>query len=89
MDAVRIVGERRVRIFVEAFLDNVKEYGRLSEAGLMSTYNVNSGRLLTNVTKVPAFLVRNKVSFKPHRIKNIARLRRMFEKIAQLESLPR
>ncbi len=99
MDAVRVVGERtgyeppadgaRVRIFVEAFLNNVKEYGRLSEAGLMSTYNVNSGRLLTNMTKVPAFLARNKVSFKPHRVKNIGRLRRMFERIAQLESLPR
>ena len=96
MDAVRVVGERtgyepppngaRVRIFVEAFLDNVREYGRLSEAGLMSTYNVNSGRLLTNMTKVPAFLTRNKVSFKPHRIENIARLRRMFERIEQLES---
>jgi heterodisulfide reductase subunit C len=96
MDAVRVVGERtgyepppdgaRVRVFVEAFLDNVKEYGRLSEAGLMSTYNVNSGRLLTNMTKVPAFLTRNKVSFRPHRIKDIARLRRVFERIEHLES---
>lgn len=95
MDAVRVVGERmgyrpppagaRVRVFVEAFLDNVKEYGRLSEAGLMSTYNVNSGRLLTNMTKVPAFLTRNKVAFKPHIVKNIARLRRLFDRIEEVE----
>ncbi len=99
MDAVRVVGERigyepraagaRVRVFVEAFLGNVKEYGRVSEAGLMSSYNVNSGRLLTNLTKVPAFLTRNKVAFKPHRISNIARLRRVFDRIDEMDNLAR
>ena len=71
--------------FYEAFLDCVRNSGRLSEIGLMGAYNINSGRLLTNVRKAPWFIMRNKLGLSPHTIKRIDRLQRVFDRIEEIE----
>lgn len=96
MDSVREIAEergtelpeyaRRVWTFYRSFLDSVKEYGRLSEVALMGSYNINSGRLFTNVNKAPFFLLKGKIGLTPHKIKKIERLQRVFQKIEELES---
>ncbi len=92
MDALRILAQREgyrhgishVWTFYTAFLDCIKEFGRLSEIGLMGGYNINSGRLLTNVVKAPWFFMKGKLSISPHKIKRIDRLQRVFERTEKL-----
>ena len=71
--------------FYQSFLDCVRNFGRLSEIGLMGGYNINSGRLLTNVKKAPWFILRNKLGIVPHTIKRIDRLQRVFDRIEEIE----
>ena len=71
--------------FYEAFLDCVRNFGRLTEIGLMGAYNINSGWLLTNVRKAPWFIMRNKLGLSPHTIKRIDRLQRVFDRIEEIE----
>jgi heterodisulfide reductase subunit C len=96
MDALRCLAEQRgidppgagfaVWAFYKAFLGCVREYGRLSEVGLMGTYNMNSGRLLTNMAKAPWFFLKGKVSLSPHKIKQIDRLQRVFQRVEEIEN---
>ena len=98
MDAVRqIAGREGVKLdedsmkmgsFVDAFLNSVKDYGRLYEPTMMVEYNVNSGYLVTNFHKGTAFIAKGKLAAWPKRVKKIERLRRMFEKIAEEEQWP-
>ncbi len=95
MDTLRSLAEQRgynpsrnaatVWTFYHAFLDGVRQYGRLSEVALMGSYNMNSGKLFTNMMKAPWFILRNKISLMPHKIKRIDRLERVFMRIEELE----
>lgn len=95
MDALRSLAEgRRVRLpkaaarvwtFYRAFLDSVREYGRLSEVALMGGYNINSGRPMTNMNKAPWFFLKGKVSLSPHTIRRVDRMQRVFERIQRIE----
>ena len=96
MDALRSLAVRRhlhlsrgaakVRTFYRAFLDCVRQFGRLSEAGLMGGYNINSGHLFTSMSKAPWFLIKQKVGITPHIIKRIDRLQRVFQRIEEIEA---
>ena len=95
MDTLRALAERRgiappgdamaVWTFYRAFLDCVRQYGRLSEIGLMGGYNINSGRLFTNVVKAPWFFLKGKVGLSPHKVDQIDRLKRIFERVEEIE----
>ena len=75
----------RVLTFYDSFLDSVREFGRLSEVALMGNYNINSGRLWTNMVKAPWFFLKGKVSLSPHTISKLDRLRRVFDRIEEIE----
>ncbi|KKL26418.1 hypothetical protein LCGC14_2395500 [marine sediment metagenome] len=72
--------------FYRAFLDSVREFGRLSEIALMGAYNINSGRLMTNMMKAPWFFLKGKIGLAPHTIRRIDRLQRVFRRIEEIES---
>jgi len=75
----------RVWTFYEAFLDSVRQFGRLSEVALMGGYNINSGRLWTNMVKAPWFFLKGKVSLTAHKIRRIDRLQRVFRRVQEIE----
>ena len=79
-------GADEVWTFYRAFLDCVRELGRVSEVALIGGYNVNSGRLFTNVTKAPWFFLKGKVSLSPHKVKRVERLDRVFQRVQEIES---
>jgi heterodisulfide reductase subunit C len=95
MDTLRAIAERRgtlntrgaleVRTFYKSFLDCVREFGRNSEVGLMGGYNINSGRLMTNVAKAPWFILKNKISLKAHKVKKLDRMERVYARIKAIE----
>jgi heterodisulfide reductase subunit C len=70
-----------LKVFSKVFLGCIKEYGRLSEFGLILNYNINSGNLLSSVNNLPAFLSRSKLKIKPADLKRIEKARRIFEKL--------
>jgi heterodisulfide reductase subunit C len=74
-----------VRTFYRAFLDSVRDFGRLSEVGLMGGYNINSGRFWTNMAKAPWFLFKGKIGVTAHKVKNLGRLERMYKRIEEIE----
>jgi len=78
-------GGQRVWTFYRSFLDCVRQFGRLSEIGLMGGYNINSGHLLTNVIKAPWFFLKGKVGLSPHTIRRTDRLERVFQRIEEIE----
>ena len=95
MDALRRLADQRgvprseksfaVWTFYRAFLDCVREFGRLSEVGLMGSYNINSGRLWTNMAKAPWFFLKGKVTLSPHTVKQTERMRRVFQRVEEIE----
>ncbi len=99
MDTVRQIAQRdgvklgegalKMNSFIEAFLDGVRDYGRLYEPTMMVQYNLNSGYLVTNFHKGVIFLARRKLTAWPGRVKKIERLRRLFARIAEEEKWPR
>ena len=97
IDAVRAISlneevqlggrSKAVQVFYRAFLDSVRDFGRLSEVGLMGGYNINSGRLWTNMSKAPWFLFKGKIGITAHQVKNIARLERVFQRVKEADKL--
>ncbi|HPD16128.1 MAG TPA: 4Fe-4S dicluster domain-containing protein [Planctomycetota bacterium] len=81
-------GAERVWTFYRAFLDCVREFGRLSEVALMASYNMNSGRLFTNLTKAPWYFLKGKITLSPHKVHRIERLERVFQRCEE-EVAPR
>lgn len=82
---VKARGAIEVRTFYRAFLDCVREFGRNSEVGLMGAYNINSGRLFTNVVKAPWFLLKSKIGLTVHKVDRLDRMQRTFQRIEVLE----
>lgn len=75
----------RVWTFYKSFLDCVRQFGRLSEIGLMGGYNINSGYLFTNVIKAPWFFLKSKIGIVPHTVRRTDRLERVFQRIEEIE----
>jgi hypothetical protein len=93
MDALRAIGQNvkarggshKVWTFYKSFLECIRQFGRLSEIGLMGSYNINSARLFTNVIKAPWFFLKGKVGLSPHMVRRVDRLQRVFQRIEEIE----
>ena len=51
----------------------------------MGGYNINSGRLWTNMIKAPWFFLKGKVALSAHKVRQIDRLQRVFKRIEEIE----
>lgn len=86
MDALREMSLKRgycsslpeVLNFHQLFLNNVKRYGRVNELGLILRYNLSRGEPFRNLALGWAMLLKGRLSIKPHRIKGLGKLRRLF-----------
>jgi heterodisulfide reductase subunit C2 len=77
---------RRISSFHSAFLDQIRNHGRVFEFGLVASYKLRGGPLFADVESVPSMLSRGKLSFTPKRIEGIKALRRIFERCATEKS---
>ncbi len=82
MDALRELepasASRRIKAFHQAFLDQIKRYGRLYEVGLVVQYKLHTGTLLQDVAATPGMFRRGKLNLLPHRVRDVADVRRIF-----------
>lgn len=93
MDALRrlsireniVPKEEGIATFNDAFLRNIRRYGRLFEIGLIGSFNIRSGHFLRNIMKAPAMLLKGKIALFPHRVKNMAAVKRIFKKSKEVE----
>ncbi|MCL1915880.1 MAG: 4Fe-4S dicluster domain-containing protein [Desulfovibrionaceae bacterium] len=76
-------GARNVRLFADAFLQSVRWHGQSHELGLMAVYKLLSMRLFDDLTLAPDMLLKNKLPFKPHRIKGRDEVAGIFRRYAQ------
>ena len=76
---------REVPVFVNAFVNNLKRFGRLYEAALVGTYNLLSGHLTKDLDKAPAMLLKRKIALMPPRIKGMGKVRKIMKNIEELK----
>lgn len=55
----------RIRIFNEIFLGSVRKFGRVHEFGMMAKYKMRVKDLFSDVSKLPAMLMKGKMSIMP------------------------
>ena len=73
--------ETAIRLFRLAFLQNVRRYGRLHEARLLTWMNLRTFRPFNDFSLVPLILRNKKVHIVPPRIKNRAEVHRIFREV--------
>jgi heterodisulfide reductase subunit C len=68
---------REVPVFISTFLNTVKRFGRLYEAGFVGAYNFLSGHLTKDMNKAPAMIVKRKIALTPPRVKGMKKVRKI------------
>ena len=66
--------------FHKAFLNSIKNTGRLFELGLIFKYKMASMNLMQDVDMAPGMISKGKLHFLPEKIKNTAQIKRIFKK---------
>ena len=75
---------REVPVFINSFLNNLKQFGRLYEVGLIGAYNLRSGHLTKDLGKAPGMLLRRKIGLLPPRVKGMGRIRKIIKKVEEV-----
>jgi heterodisulfide reductase subunit C len=75
---------REIPIFVNAFISNLKRFGRLYEAGLVGSYNLLTGHLTKDLDKAPAMLLKRKLAIVPPRIKGMGKVREIIRRVEEV-----
>ena len=89
VDAVREISLREnlvtreaanVLAFHEAFLESVRKYGRVFEVGMIRDYKMRTLRLMEDVPLGIRMFLLGKLGLKPHKVKDIKTVEKIFEK---------
>lgn len=88
MECIRIASKRdnikpalkKVVQFSETFLDTLKTNGRLFELGFMIKFKIASKTFFQDVELSPRMLKNHKLGFIPRKIKNVNRIKQLFDK---------
>lgn len=75
--------DKKVAAFNQAFLSNVKNFGRTYEAGLLLRHNLTTGQPFKDLELGLPMLKRGKASPMPHMIKGRREMKKIFERVAQ------
>jgi heterodisulfide reductase subunit C len=82
--------DRRNYTFYKAFTDSIKKHGRVAELHMIMDWFLHSYNIKL-VTKIPfalRMLVKHKIKFRAHNIKNRKIFNRMFDKSSELWNTP-
>jgi len=74
-------GEKDIRRFRMAFLQNVRRHGRLHEARLLTWFNISRLKPFNDIALIPVILRRKKVHIVPPKIKNREEMHRIFREV--------
>jgi len=79
----KMVSERGIQRFYDAFLDSVRRHGRVYEVGVLMRYNLRSGRPFGDAELGPKLLGKGKLHFLPIRIQGTAAVKGIFDRFAK------
>ncbi len=88
MDALREIAieenitaaDSKVRKFHNAFLKQIKNNGRSFELGLIRDYKLSTGRLFQDIDVAPKAILKGKIGFTPHKIKDTLKIKQIVDK---------
>ena len=80
--------EREIDLFHRLFLQIIRRWGRIYEAGLAVGHNLWSHHLFANLTLLPAMLSRGKLAFLPPRTKGATEVKAIFKRVAEAKDSP-
>ncbi len=66
--------------FHKAFLNSIKNTGRLYELGMIANFKFSSMKLFQDADLAPAMISKGKLHFLPEKIKDTAQIKRIFNK---------
>jgi heterodisulfide reductase subunit C len=71
---------READIFDDAFVANIRRFGRSNEAILAAQYNLQSGHLMQDVLNAPKMAMRGMIGPKLHHVKDRAAVQRLIDR---------
>lgn len=77
------VSEKDIKTFYDSFMDSLKQHGRIFEMGILLSYNMRSGHILTDSDLGPKVLSKSKISFLPKNIKGRDKVAKIFQKFEE------
>jgi heterodisulfide reductase subunit C len=90
MNTLRIIARRENRVsekdvqkFYDTFLGSIKRHGRMFEMGVLLSYNLKSGHILSDAELGPKVIFRNKIHFLPKNIKGRSEVAKIFQRFAE------
>ncbi|MBO8127616.1 MAG: 4Fe-4S dicluster domain-containing protein [Peptococcaceae bacterium] len=94
MDALRARAGREGRtrsaktiaLFHDIFLNAIQKHGRVFELGLAINYNLKTGNLFKDADLGRVYFTRGKIGLKAPKIKGGDEVRRIFQKVKQMEA---
>lgn len=75
---------REVPVFISTFLNTVKRFGRLYEAGFVGAFNLLSGHLTKDLDKAPSMILKHKIALTPPRVKGMRKVRKLMERAKEI-----
>ena len=87
-----IIGNHNVA-FHESFLRSVKMFGRLYEVGFLAEFKMRDISVkaikgaINDIPLIPHFLLKGKLGFLPHRVKNPCEVKKIFKKVREVEKV--
>jgi heterodisulfide reductase subunit C len=73
--------DKKVYKFHKSFNKMIKKHGRSYELGLMMDYKFSGVNFFQDVENAPAFFLKRKIELMPHKPKNSAVFKRIFDKV--------
>jgi heterodisulfide reductase subunit C len=77
---------RETDIFDDAFIANIRRFGRSNEALLAAQYNLQSGHLMQDVLNAPRMAARGMIGPKLHHVKDRTAVRRLIDRALKGDS---
>lgn len=71
--------------FHEAFLKQIEKNGRAHEFGLIRDYKLTTFHLFQDVDVAPSMFFKRKISIRPHKVKNLEAIQKLFERAKKEE----
>jgi heterodisulfide reductase subunit C len=91
MDAVRelalvygaVSGDKKAEYFHQAFLNQIKNFGRAYEIGMLIEYKLKSKDFMQDMDLAPKTLLKGKLGMLPHNVKGKKGIKKIFKKTGE------
>lgn len=77
---------RRIKAFHQAFLQQIRRFGRIFELEMIMSFKMRSGALFSDAMAAPGMLGRGKLALTPNKIRGVEEIRRIFAACERMEA---